>query len=139
KLESVEGVRMRILTRRSTQNHTSTLVIDPYGLVAISGRWYLVADDRGAGRLFSVERLSAFERLDVPATLRPGQGTRLRPRDRWTARASGHRPPACAIRGSAGCASGCRRDGGARPRRLRSAHRQGVRAPGAGAAPVGEP
>jgi len=69
---------MRIRYRRSAQKHTSTRVIDPYGLVAKSGRWYLVADDRGAGRLFSVERLSAFETLDVPATLRPGQTLRTR-------------------------------------------------------------
>src|SRR5699024_394858 len=74
----VEGDRMRIRYRRSAQKHTSTRVIDPYGLVAKSGRWYLVADDRGAGRLFSVERLSAFETLDVPATLRPGQTLRTR-------------------------------------------------------------
>src|SRR5699024_5439168 len=72
---------MRIRYRRSAQKHTSTRVIDPYGLVANSGRWYLVADDRGPGRLFSVERLSAFEPLNVPAPLRPG-----RPRlPRWAA------------------------------------------------------
>lgn len=68
--------RMRIQYRRSAQTQASTRVIDPYGLVAKSGRWYLIADDHGAGRLFSVERLLAYETLDTPAALRPGQTLR---------------------------------------------------------------
>ncbi|MDR6987938.1 putative DNA-binding transcriptional regulator YafY [Paenarthrobacter nitroguajacolicus] len=68
--------RMRIQYRRSAEDEPSTLVVDPYGIVAKSGRWYLIADDEGTGRLFSVERLSAFEELDAPAALRSHQTLR---------------------------------------------------------------
>src|SRR5699024_2587364 len=65
--------RMRIQYRRSAERQVSTQTADPYGLVAESGRCYLIADDRGTGRLFALERLSAYETLDAPATLRPAQ------------------------------------------------------------------
>lgn len=52
--------RMQIQYRR---------IVDPYGLVAKSGRWYLIADDRGTGRLFALERLSDYKSLDAPAGL----------------------------------------------------------------------
>lgn len=68
--------RMRIRYRRSDEGRTSTLVVDPYGIVAKAGRWYLVADDQGAGRLFALERLSAYEVLDEPAACRPAQTLR---------------------------------------------------------------
>ncbi|MGF6833411.1 putative DNA-binding transcriptional regulator YafY [Paenarthrobacter sp. TE4293] len=73
--------RMRIQYRRSAEDEPSTLVVDPYGIVAKSGRWYLIADDEGTGRLFSVERLSAFEELDAPAALRSHQTLR----SKWAA------------------------------------------------------
>ncbi|CCQ15018.1 putative transcriptional regulator (fragment), partial [Rhodococcus sp. AW25M09] len=65
--------RLRIQYRRSAENQTSSRVVDPYGLVATSGRWYLIADDQGEGRLFALERLSAYEQLDAPAVLRPSE------------------------------------------------------------------
>lgn len=68
--------RLRIRYRRSAEVRSSTLTIDPYVLVATSGRWYLVADERGAGRLFTLERLSAYEQLDAPAGLRTGETLR---------------------------------------------------------------
>lgn len=68
--------RIRIRYRRSGEGDSSTLVIDPYGIVAKAGRWYLVADDRGTGRLFTLERLTDFELLDEPAVLRPAQDLR---------------------------------------------------------------
>lgn len=68
--------RMRIHYRRSAEGQASPRVVDPYGLVAKSGRWYLVADVRGTGRLFALERLSDYEPLDSPAILRPGQTLR---------------------------------------------------------------
>ncbi len=68
--------RMRIQYRRSAAGRASAREVDPYGLVSKSGRWYLVADDRGTGRLFALERLSAYETLDAPAALRPGQTLR---------------------------------------------------------------
>ncbi|GAB2450970.1 helix-turn-helix transcriptional regulator [Xylanimonas ulmi] len=68
--------RLRIQYRRSAEGRASTRVVDPYGLVAKSGRWYLIADDQGAGRLFALERLSDYEPLDAPAAIRPGQSLR---------------------------------------------------------------
>ncbi|CDR05201.1 helix-turn-helix transcriptional regulator [Streptomyces iranensis] len=68
--------RLRILYRRSAESQASTRVVDPYGIVAKSGRWYLVADDQGDSRLLALERLSAFEQLDAPAVLQPGESLR---------------------------------------------------------------
>ncbi len=70
--------RLRIQYRRSAENTASTQVVDPYGIVAKSGRWYLVADNQGDGRLFALERLSAYKRLDEPAVLQPGETLRTR-------------------------------------------------------------
>ncbi|WP_159613454.1 YafY family protein [Glutamicibacter sp. JC586] len=68
--------QMRILYRRSAEEQDSTLVVDPYGIVAKSGRWYLIADDRGTTRLFALERMTSFEELDAPAALKPAQTLR---------------------------------------------------------------
>lgn len=68
--------RMRIRYRRSAEGQATMRVVDPYGIAAKSGRWYLVADDEGAGRLFALARLSAYELLDAPAALRPDQTLR---------------------------------------------------------------
>lgn len=70
--------RLRIQYRRSAQKHASPRVVDPYGIVAKSGRWYLVADDQGDGRLFALERLSAYEQLDEPAALQANETLRTR-------------------------------------------------------------
>lgn len=68
--------RLRIRYRRSAEDRASTLVVDPYGIVAKSGRWYLVADAYGRARLFSLARLSSYAPLDAPAALRPDQTLR---------------------------------------------------------------
>lgn len=68
--------RMRIQYRRSAERQATTRVVDPYGIVAKSGHWYLIADDQGTGRLYALERLSAYETLDAPAVLRPDQTLR---------------------------------------------------------------
>lgn len=70
--------RLRIRYRRSAESEASTRVVDPYGIVAKSGRWYLVADYRGDGRLFALDRLSAFELLDAPVSLPPDETLRTR-------------------------------------------------------------
>ncbi|MFD7233722.1 helix-turn-helix transcriptional regulator [Streptomyces syringium] len=70
--------RLRIQYRRSAEKQDSARVVDPYGIVAKSGRWYLIADDQGTGRLFALERLSAYEQLDAPAVLRPDETLRTR-------------------------------------------------------------
>ncbi|MCZ4327310.1 helix-turn-helix transcriptional regulator [Brachybacterium paraconglomeratum] len=69
---------LRIRYRRSAESRASTRVVDPYGIVAKSGRWYLVADDQGDGRLLALERLSWFEELDAPVELAPGETLRTR-------------------------------------------------------------
>ncbi|KTR96399.1 transcriptional regulator [Microbacterium testaceum] len=68
--------RLRIAYRRSADAEASARVVDPYGLVAKAGRWYLVADVEAGGRLFSLERLSGYEVLDSPAELREGETLR---------------------------------------------------------------
>lgn len=68
--------RMEIQYRRSAEGRVSPRIVDPYGLVAKSGRWYLIADDLGTGRLFALERLSDYKLLDAPAALRSGQTLR---------------------------------------------------------------
>lgn len=68
--------RMQIQYRRSAEGRASPRIVDPYGLVAKSGRWYLIADDQGTGRLFALERLSDYKPLDAPAALRSGQTLR---------------------------------------------------------------
>jgi predicted DNA-binding transcriptional regulator YafY len=70
--------RLRIQYRRSAESEASTRVVDPYGIVAKSGRWYLVADHQGDGRLFALDRLSAYEQLDAPVSLRPNETLRTR-------------------------------------------------------------
>src|SRR5690606_24109254 len=42
------GVRLRIHYRRATEAEPAWQVVDPYGLLAKSGRWYLVADKQGS-------------------------------------------------------------------------------------------
>ncbi|OZF00587.1 helix-turn-helix transcriptional regulator [Rhodococcoides fascians] len=73
--------RLRIRYRRSAEKQGSTQVVDPYGIVAKSGRWYLIADYRGTGRMFALERLEAYEQLDERSGLRPDETLRTV----WTA------------------------------------------------------
>ncbi|WP_320776336.1 helix-turn-helix transcriptional regulator [Streptomyces sp. CRN 30] len=65
------GVRLRVRYRRSEENAPTWRVVDPYGLLAKAGRWYLVADCAGRPRLHALERLSEWEALRVPRRLRP--------------------------------------------------------------------
>lgn len=65
--------QMSIRYRRSSEEKASTLIADPYGLVAKSDRWYLIADVQGNGRLFALERLKSCETLDAAVPLRPDQ------------------------------------------------------------------
>lgn len=66
------GRRLRLGYRHSDQRRTSSLTVDPYGLLARAGRWYLVADHRRTPRLFALERLARWQALDQPRRLRPG-------------------------------------------------------------------
>jgi predicted DNA-binding transcriptional regulator YafY len=65
--------RLEIRYRHSGAKQATARVVDPYGLASKSGRWYLVADSHGAGRLFAIERLESYRCLADPARLRAGQ------------------------------------------------------------------
>jgi len=66
------GVRMRLNYRRSSESEPSWRTVDPYGLLAKAGRWYLVADENGSPRLFSLERITKWTSLRSPRRLRTG-------------------------------------------------------------------
>lgn len=65
------GVRLRIRYRRSQESEATWRVVDPYGLLAKAGRWYLVADSAGRPRLYALERLVGWEPLRAARRLRP--------------------------------------------------------------------
>lgn len=65
------GQRLKINYRRSSEPTARRLTVDPYGLLARAGRWYLVADHRSVPRLFALERLTRWQTLDRPRRLRP--------------------------------------------------------------------
>ncbi|MFI5716430.1 helix-turn-helix transcriptional regulator [Nocardia sp. NPDC051750] len=66
------GVRLRINYRRSTDPEPAWQIVDPYGLLAKGGRWYLVADYSARPRLYSLERIAGWRPLRTPRRLRPG-------------------------------------------------------------------
>ncbi|MFF1275894.1 helix-turn-helix transcriptional regulator [Streptomyces marokkonensis] len=66
------GVRLRIRYRRSEETEPAWQIVDPYGLLAKAGRWYLVADRSGVPRLYALERLVDWRPMRVPRRLRPG-------------------------------------------------------------------
>lgn len=68
--------RLSIRYRSSGTRRAAALVVDPYGLAAKSGRWYLVADHEREGRLFNLERLESYQVLAEPAQTRTGQDLR---------------------------------------------------------------
>lgn len=64
------GRRLRIHYRRSAEQGASWHTVDPYGLLAKGGRWYLVADVGGVPRLFSLQRLKRWQVLPEVRRLR---------------------------------------------------------------------
>lgn len=66
------GVRLRICYRRSEDVEATWRVVDPYGLLAKAGRWYLVADSAGRPRLHALERIVDWEPMRAVRRLRPG-------------------------------------------------------------------
>lgn len=66
------GVRLRIRYRRAAESAPAWQLVDPYGLLAKAGRWYLVADRSGTPRLYSLERLTDWRPTAAPRRLRPG-------------------------------------------------------------------
>lgn len=65
--------RLRIRYRRSGGTRAGSRVVDPYGLVVKSNRWYLIADARQDPRMFALERLASYEVLPERAILRTGE------------------------------------------------------------------
>jgi predicted DNA-binding transcriptional regulator YafY len=64
--------RLRLRYRHSGEREPRTYTVDPYGLVAKAGVWYLVADRRARPRLFRAERIRSARVLDEPVRRRPG-------------------------------------------------------------------
>ncbi|MEW2289071.1 YafY family protein [Streptomyces sp. NPDC047841] len=64
--------RLALRYRHSGEREPRTYTVDPYGLVAKAGVWYLVADRRGRPRLFRADRVRSARPLDEPVRRRPG-------------------------------------------------------------------
>ncbi|MFG2884390.1 helix-turn-helix transcriptional regulator [Streptomyces sp. NPDC048297] len=64
--------RLRLRYRHSGEQAPRTYTVDPYGLVAKAGVWYLVADRRARPRLFRADRVHAARLLDDPVRRRDG-------------------------------------------------------------------
>jgi len=65
------AVRLRIYYRRSGDIDATWRVVDPYGLLAKGGRWYLVADTAGRPHLHALERIVAWEPMRAARRTRP--------------------------------------------------------------------
>ncbi|MEU6090346.1 YafY family protein [Streptomyces sp. NPDC047085] len=64
--------RLRVRYRHSGEREPRTYTVDPYGLVAKAGVWYLVADRRARPRLFRADRVRSARLLDEPVRRRAG-------------------------------------------------------------------
>ncbi|MGY1578640.1 helix-turn-helix transcriptional regulator [Streptomyces sp. MN13] len=64
--------RLRLRYRHGGADAPRTYTVDPYGLVAKAGVWYLVADRRATPRLFRADRVRSARVLDEPVRRRPG-------------------------------------------------------------------
>ncbi|GAA2937108.1 hypothetical protein GCM10020221_36070 [Streptomyces thioluteus] len=69
---AVADRRVRIAYRHSGSTRLDSYLVDPYGLASKAGVWYLVADERGAPRLFHADRLADFTVTDEPVRRRDG-------------------------------------------------------------------
>ena len=59
--------QLRVRYRRPGAPEATERVLDPYGLVAKAGTWYLVAADRGEPRLYRVSRIHAAALTEEPS------------------------------------------------------------------------
>lgn len=64
--------RLRIRYRHSGETQLRTYTVDPYGLVAKAGTWYLVADRRSRPQLFRADRIATATAVNAPVRRRPG-------------------------------------------------------------------
>lgn len=67
------GRRLRIEYDSPRQSCPRDLVVDPYGLFAKAGIWYLVADCARVPRLYRLERITAWEEVDQPRRIPESQ------------------------------------------------------------------
>jgi predicted DNA-binding transcriptional regulator YafY len=64
--------RLRLAYRSSDAPRARVLEVEPYGLVAKAGTWYLIAAETGEPRLFRASRIEAAAILEAPANRPPG-------------------------------------------------------------------
>ncbi|MFT2019466.1 helix-turn-helix transcriptional regulator [Streptomyces sp. 796.1] len=88
--------RLRLSYRHSGAARARAYTVDPYGLVAKAGTWYLVADRSGTPRLFRADRIARATVTDDPVRRRPG----VELADAWQALRRGveERPVAVRVR-----------------------------------------
>ncbi|MDH6493960.1 putative DNA-binding transcriptional regulator YafY [Streptomyces sp. SAI-149] len=67
------GRRLRIEYDSPREPCPRDLVVDPYGLLAKAGIWYLVADCAGVPRMYRLERITTWEEVDRSRRVREGQ------------------------------------------------------------------
>ncbi|MYY00628.1 WYL domain-containing protein [Streptomyces sp. ATexAB-D23] len=63
--------RLRLVYRHSGTRTGRTYTVDPYGLVAKAGTWYLIADHEGEPRLYRADRVRGATLTDEPVVRRP--------------------------------------------------------------------
>jgi predicted DNA-binding transcriptional regulator YafY len=88
--------RLRLRYRHSGTQRPVGYTVDPYGLVAKAGVWYLVADHRRRERLFRADRIASATVTDAPVRRRAG----VELADAWERLRRGveDRPPAVVVR-----------------------------------------
>ncbi|MET7477034.1 WYL domain-containing protein [Streptomyces sp. NPDC005648] len=67
------GRRLRIEYDSHRASCPRDLLVDPYGLFAKAGIWYLVADCSREPRMYRLERITAWEEVDRPRRIRESQ------------------------------------------------------------------
>ncbi|MFJ7627689.1 helix-turn-helix transcriptional regulator [Streptomyces sp. NPDC097595] len=67
------GRRLRITYDSPREPRPRDLVVDPYGLFAKAGTWYLVADFAREPRMYRLERITTWDEVDQPRRIRDNQ------------------------------------------------------------------
>ncbi|MFE2416327.1 helix-turn-helix transcriptional regulator [Streptomyces hokutonensis] len=67
------GRRLRIEYDSTREPGPRDLVVDPYGLFAKAGIWYLVADRAREPRMYRLERIRTWKEVDQPRRIRESQ------------------------------------------------------------------
>ncbi|MEU9173135.1 WYL domain-containing protein [Streptomyces sp. NPDC048420] len=67
------GRRLRIEYDSPRASHPRERVVDPYGLFAKAGIWYLIADRAQVPRMYRLERITTWKEVDQPRRIRANQ------------------------------------------------------------------